>query len=178
MRTVSVEYLRECLDYNQDTGAMTWLKRPSHHFSTNAAMMAWNGRYAGKKAGTINSRGYVTVLVDSKSLLGHRVAFALFHGRWPDAYIDHADGVRSNNAISNIRECSRSQNSMNRPLFKNSRTGLKGAKFIREGKYRSSIKVNSKTIHLGYFQTAEEAHAAYCEAANQNHGEFANLGEK
>ncbi len=46
----------------------------------------------------------------------------------------------------------------------------------RRGKWASSICVDYQQKHLGYFETADEAHAAYCIAAAQYHGEYANFG--
>jgi hypothetical protein len=81
---------------------------------------------------------------------------------------------RTNNKWSNLREATASQNMANRVLP--SETGLKGAYRVQKGetvRYKSIITKDGKRLHLGCFGTAEEAHAAYCAAATQLHGEFA-----
>lgn len=94
----------------------------------------------------------------------------------PGMVVDHRDGDTLNNRRSNLRVCTASENSCNRHAVW-SGSGLKGAFFHRSsGLWRSSIVVRHETHYLGYFKTAEEAHAAYCAAALRLHGEFANFG--
>lgn len=88
--------------------------------------------------------------------------------------IDHADGNGLNNTRSNIRACTRSQNSFNQiPRGVNRYKGV----HERNGKYSASIGLNGKTIFLGTFNTDRQAAIAYNEAAVKYHGEFANLNK-
>lgn len=88
--------------------------------------------------------------------------------------VDHIDGNRLNNIRENLRLASNSQNGKNRRISKLNKSGYKGVYKVRD-KWRVAIKVNYKLIHLGYFNTPEEAHKAYCEAAIKYHGEFARF---
>lgn len=91
--------------------------------------------------------------------------------------VDHFDGNRLNNMRSNLRVCNRSQNSCNRGANKNNTSGFKGVYWKEDHrKWFSCITVNRKRMYLGYFDSPEMAHAAYCAAANEFHGEFANHG--
>ncbi len=63
---------------------------------------------------------------------------------------------------------------MNKPIYKTNKQGLKGV-YQRDGKYRAQIQVNGKKIMLGTYLTAQEAHAAYCEAAKIHYKEFARF---
>ena len=86
----------------------------------------------------------------------------------PDGLIvDHKDRDTLNNQRSNLRNCTYAQNNANK-VYRN-KAGFKGV-YIR-----ASITVNSKTINLGTFATAEEAAKAYDTAAIKHFGEFANL---
>lgn len=88
--------------------------------------------------------------------------------------IDHIDGNTANNAIANLREASNAQNCMNKPKPKSNTSGFKGVRYhSRDRRWYAHIRLSGKQVHLGLFDTAEEAHAAYCEAAHRLHGEFA-----
>lgn len=126
---------------------------------------------AGDRAGSPNNKGYRHVSLDGVVYLEHRVIFAMAFGYWPKAYIDHANGLRSDNRISNLREATRAQNNVNRKSANVS--GLKGASKNRQGKFQATIGRGEKRKHLGTFDTAEAAHAAYMKAAAERYGEFA-----
>ena len=98
--------------------------------------------------------------------------------KWGDGVlVDHINGNRLDNRKQNLRPCNKAQNGRNRGPQKNNSVGLKGVSWHkRDQTYYARIKINGKTTHLGSFPTAEEAHAAYCSAADQLHGQFANYG--
>ena len=60
-----------------------------------------------------NKAGYLRTNYLSKQVYQHRLAFFLMEGRWPSE-IDHINGDKSDNRWSNLREVTRSQNSMNK----------------------------------------------------------------
>ncbi|WP_168793659.1 hypothetical protein [Paraburkholderia aromaticivorans] len=87
--------------------------------------------------------------------------------------VDHENGKRYDNRRSNLRIATSVQNGANQAVKANSTTGLKGATYHkRVGKFQASIRVDGKRRHLGYFATAEAAHAAYVAASQEGHGEF------
>lgn len=91
--------------------------------------------------------------------------------------VDHDNQIRTDNRRLNLRVCTEAQNQRNKPLQKNSTTGVKGVSFQKaKGKYQAKITINGKRIHIGVFSSLEEAGRAYAEAANRLHGEFANHG--
>lgn len=168
---ITVQLLRECFDYDESTGSLVWRERPMHHFGDSRACNSWNYRYAGGEAGGFGSHGYKQCHLVGKIIKVHTICWALAHGEIPKHDIDHIDRNRANNALSNLRQCTRAENSRNR-ASKNS-LGLKGIR--RSGlKFTAQICINYKKMHLGTFATPEEAHQAYCKAATELHGEFAN----
>jgi hypothetical protein len=90
---------------------------------------------------------------------------------------DHVNRDRSDNRRENLRTASRSEQNANRKGKRDSTSGLKGVSLDRtRGLWKASIQVNGKYIWLGRYPAAEEAHAAYCEAAIKHFGEFACAG--
>jgi hypothetical protein len=92
--------------------------------------------------------------------------------------VDHIDTNRVNNKIENLRLASTAQNSQNAGKRIGTTSQYKGVAFYaRCGQWTSQIRVNRKSIYLGCFTDELEAHRAYCLAAIEMHGEFANFGE-
>lgn len=86
--------------------------------------------------------------------------------------IDHKDGNPLNNQRGNLRSATKSQNAMNRKS--NNKLGFKGVTYSKAAqRWQAQIQANGKKRYLGSFDTPEEAHEAYCEAANEHFGEFA-----
>lgn len=159
---ITQERLKEFLRYDPSTGSFIWL-------------VSRNSRGGvvkiGATASYINKAGYISIRLDKKSYLAHRLAHLYMTGKWPENDMDRIDSVRTNNAWSNLREATRSENMQNQKKPRsNNTTGFLGVHFYKErGNYTSKIKVNGKVKHLGYFTTPEEAHGAYIDAKRANH---------
>lgn len=93
-----------------------------------------------------------------------------------DDLADHVDTNSLNNRRSNLRLATYSENSWNSSKRSDNHSGFKGV-YWKKGhrKWVATIMVHGKRKHLGYFDNPEEAHAAYCAAANELHGEFARF---
>lgn len=169
------EELRQLLTYDPETGVLTWIKRPVTMFregntSSDAVCRAWNKNYAGKPAFIANSHGYRTGSVFGQRLLAHRVAWAMFHGRWPVAHLDHINGDPSDNRIANLREATNAENMQNLTVHPRNTTGYPGVTFCKTtGRFKAQIRNNMRREYLGLFETAEEAGAAYVEAKRRLH---------
>lgn len=110
------------------------------------------------------------------SLKMHRMIMGLERGDLRE--IDHRDGNPANNQRYNLRICNSGQNQKNKGRVSFNSSGYKGVSWYpARGKWHARIKVDGKCIHLGLFESAEDAHKAYCAAADKYHGEFANHGE-
>lgn len=128
---------------------------------------------------TRDNYGYITVKADGRCYKAHRVAWLMENGAWPDKMLDHIDGNRGNNRMSNLREVSAAQNQYNRKVMYYALSGLKGASYNkRDRKWQATIRINGKSTNLGYFDTPEAAHLAYSEAASKHFGEYFCDGER
>ena len=121
---------------------------------------------------------YIMLPVAGHSYQAHRLVWLWVHGKiGAYDFIDHIDGNKHNNRISNLRLCTQQQNSCNRAKPENNTSGYKGVSLSANGKrWVASITARGVTHHLGTFDTTADAHAAYWKAAKELHGEFANPG--
>ena len=163
---LTAERLREVLFYDKETGLFTWLVT----LSTKCP--------AGSVSGKGNrSNRYVYIKIDGRSYFAHRLAWLYVKGVWPTNQIDHRNTDSRDNRWDNLREATPSQNSSNTGLRSNNTSGLKGASWSsKANKWSGWIRIRGTAKWLGYFDTAEEAHAAYRKAADGLFGEFANYG--
>ena len=108
------------------------------------------------------SKGYICCCVlyegINYKIYGHRLAWYLHYGQLPKNFIDHIDGCRNNNKISNLRDVTQHQNSYNRATAK----GYTWNK--RNKKFEAAIYINNKRKSLGLFGNEQDAHTAYLEA--------------
>lgn len=147
------------------------------HYCPVTGELRWavgnRGRKKGDLAGSIYSNGYRRIYFKGVRCPAHRVAWMLFYGYWPDAEIDHINGIRDDNRIENLRIATKSQNQQNKSAWKTDRKT--SSRFIGcnyhsvNKKWNAGIKVNGKRIWLGTFDTEIEAANAYKAAKKKYH---------
>lgn len=159
------ERLKEILHYNKYVGVFTWRDKT-------------NRRTYGKTAGTVlRGRGYIVIGIGTKVYLAHHLVWLWHHGRMPHDQLDHIDGDRSNNLISNLREVSQRENSMNMKRNAMNTSGVKGVHFDNQkGKWVAVIKSGGRYLFRKSFASLDEAEAAIMAARRALHGDFANHG--
>src|SRR5947209_249873 len=106
--------LREVLTYFPETGKFVWMVSLSRRFT------------AGRRAGCLLPTGYRVIGIDGSVYYSHRLAWLYVHGVWPSTQLDHKNGIKNDNRISNLRECSAVENSRNRAGANRRRLGFKG----------------------------------------------------
>ena len=110
--------------------------------------------------------GYIYPGIGNKHVFQHRIIAAAFLGldmADSKCQVDHINGIRHDNRLENLRLVTNQQNQWNRPKVK----GYYWNKASR--KWHARIMIDGKPQHLGYFDTEEEARAAYLEAKERWH---------
>ena len=156
-----IEFLKEHFSYDPETGFFIRIKTRM-------------SKCVGKPAGSlIKQSGYYVLSIGNKRYQSHRVAWAITYGKWPDGDIDHINRVRTDNRLSNLRECTRGQNRLNSHRPHKSSTGIKGVSYnpvYRKKPWRAVVMFNYQKVLDKSFATAEEANEAAIEARNRFHG--------
>lgn len=106
------------IDYNPDTGKMCWRETMGRRAK------------AGAEIGHINRDGYRKVKIKGRTYLVHRLAWRLAYGVWPSNEIDHFDGDRLNNKLSNLRDVTKAMNLRNSRRRADNSSGIVGVSQI------------------------------------------------
>ena len=121
----------------------------------------------GKEVKRKHLRGYIvaTIKINNKiyEIRAHRLCWFLYYGKVPKNFIDHINGSRDDNRITNLRDVTNQENQFNQTKARGYRLDK------RSGKYKARICLNKKEIHLGYFSTEQEAKEAYLQAKIKYH---------
>jgi hypothetical protein len=156
----SADFLREVLIYDPTTGVLT-------------RRVGSQGTQVGAVAGSPDLRGYIRLSINCTLFLAHRVIWKMVTGIDPPEQVDHIDGNKSNNAWSNLRCASQSENCMNRSLSTRNANGIKGLSWhTEERKWRVNLMAKGRRYerHFACFGRA----ILDIKNMRQNlHGEFA-----
>jgi hypothetical protein len=162
-------YIDSQLTYNPITGLLWWTCRGS------------NSRKTDRPAGYAIGSGHLSIRLcpagqKDVSVLVHRLVWRIYYGTWPDGDLDHINGDRKDNRISNLRIANPSENCANSAVYKNNTTGYKGVHKLPCGRFKSRIQYYGKRKTLGIFETAEEAYEEYLKESRKIHGDFSRYG--
>lgn len=175
---ISPEELRHLLAMNPDYGTLIWKPRSIDLFSGQVRpCRSWNAKFSHKEAFTAtNSHGYKVGTLFGKIYTGHRVVWCIAFGEWPKSQVDHINGVRTDNKLSNLRLCSNSENHKNQKMPRTNTSGCVGV-FLepRTGSWTAEIYDQGKRFALGTFIEKEQAIAAR-KAAEKSFGYHPNHG--
>lgn len=185
----SPEDLRQLLVYDQQVGSFIWKKRDASLFTNSGQHTAehncrvWNAKYAGSPAGAIDrSVGYLRISVFHRKLWAHRVAWMMVYGEAPNGQIDHINGDKLDNRISNLRVVTMTENRRNQRRPRNNRSGYVGVAWNPKNRnWNARIGVGGRTLHLGSFECIDDAIAARKAGEarvgfHQNHGRADGCG--
>lgn len=170
--------LTDLLSYHKETGSLIWKRRSVDMFNCLRTCNAWNARYSGKEAGTLNKAGgYLYVGINGTQYLAHRIIWMMLNGFIPEGMqIDHINHKRNDNRECNLRLVTPRENRMNSSRMSTNTSGVSGVDWQkREMKWRARIKINRNELTIGYFSNKESAIAARKNAEkkygfHENHG--------
>lgn len=171
MPEITQQYLRELLNYDPETGIVSW---KSSRKKTIIGKRAGTSAKVGREREKLGRR---QICINGKIYMEHRLIWLYMTGSWPEQVIDHIDGNGLNNKWNNLRTCSQSDNSCNSRIMKNNTSGIKGLHWDKANrKWLVYICRNGKNKNLGRYADKNQA-LAILHAHRQNlHGEFANHG--
>lgn len=181
-----IKTLRQILDICPENGALIWRQRPAELFAKCAAADSWNRRFAGTRADKPPTQrghyGYRFVLIFNRPYRAHRVIWAISTGRWPDGQIDHINGDRTDNRLANLRDVGDLENRRNTSVLPSNTSGVPGVRLRTDRatvRWTARISDGARNLHLGTFDTFEEAVRARREAESRlgyhpNHGRSAS----
>lgn len=127
--TITQDELKKLIKYDPDTGIVTWLNdsKPLGFFSN----------------------GYLRLYLKKRIYAVHRLIWLYVHGRFPEDVLDHINGIKDDNRLTNLREASEGQNMHARKLTRNNASGFKGVYFKpRKGNWEAYITHNNKQKRL------------------------------
>jgi len=150
-----------------ETGRLYWIAPPPNHAGK-----------LGDEAGAINvgkgkNKSYWQVRAFGRTFKRSRVIFHMAHGRWPAPSVDHANGDSLDDRLANLRECTPSQNTANRPAQKRPSGMPRGVYLTRQGKYMARVTIQGVTKNLGTFEKIDDAERVYASARREAFGEYA-----
>lgn len=163
----------ECRRWMADTfvvdpaaGSLVWKNPPKNH-----------PRLKGCDAGSPRTGGsgktYIHIKRDKVAIKRGWLIFLWLNGRWPVECLDHRDGDSTNDRSGNIREATVTQNAWNHHKRAKRADLPVGVRSIQSGRYQARIAHNKKVIHLGAFDTPEQAHSIYLAKRRELYHEFA-----
>ena len=164
----SWEFLHHYYTYDSKTGDLYWKNPPANKVKPGSKV------YIKKKQYCI-----LEIQRDFKrqSYLLHRIVWKMYYGEdLGQREIDHIDGNKHNNAISNLRIATRSQNAHNRPYAKGfRRNSAYKNKPCSSGQWEVHITIDGKRTYIGTEPCPLLARLKYCDLKRQIAKEFSPI---
>jgi hypothetical protein len=163
-KMITQEELKRQLHYDPETGIFTRLIS-NHHFVK-----------VGEEAGCVDN-GYIRIVFNGNQFYAHKLAWLYVYNelpKFPVSVIDHIDGNKENNKITNLRKVTHQENILNQKIRKNNTSGIKGVSWhCKRKSWVVRLMINGISKHLGCFKDLQLAELAAIEGRKKYHGKFA-----
>ena len=161
-----VEQILKRLRFDKETGQFFWIKPSKYHLDL-----------IGKVAGCIGrsnpNKKYWVIKLNGKAYKRARLVYLITHGKWPEPCVDHINGNSLDDRPENLRQASIMENAWNHKKRARRIQLPIGVRNLASGKFQARIGYCGKQIHLGAFQSPNEASAAYQSKRKELYGQFA-----
>jgi hypothetical protein len=148
------------LRLNAETGKLFWIQPPKYHPDL-----------IGKEAGCLQKnqkKNYWIVQVNGKKYRRSHIVFYFANGYWAKPCIDHINGDSTDDRPTNLRQATSTQNAWNHKKRARRIQLPIGVRKLASGKFQARIGYFGKQIHLGSFQSPDEASTIY-QSKRKNH---------
>ena len=144
------EYLKTRVRYESDTGHLFWLPKEGDAWE----IKVFNTRFANARIASINGNGYIQVRFSLNGstyhIVGHRLAWYLYYGELPKELLDHINGNKSDNRLSNLRDVSYIENTRNAAKRCDNRSGRGGVHWSEKKRkwIAQCVTIDGQHVHV------------------------------
>lgn len=162
---ITQKELKHHLRYDSETGIFT---RTENVNSNNSS--------SGRITGSVSNTGYLVIRVLDVLYTAHRLAWLYSYGSFPSFDVDHINGDRHDNRLSNLRAVTREENMKNKCISICNSSGKTGVSWdSSRNKWAAYGGIRYKKVYIGRFATLSDASDARDKWEKDN-GYHANHG--
>jgi hypothetical protein len=163
---LTVDRVFEALTFAPDTGKFYWIKPSKYHSEKTLSE-------AGCAQRNHNGKNYWVIRFDGRAIKRGRLVFFVLNGRWPTPCLDHINGDSLDDRPENLREATIAENAWNHKKRARRIALPMGVRLAGSGRFQARIAHENRQIHLGCYDTPEEARAVYLAKRKELYREFA-----
>lgn len=97
----SIEYIKQCFEYEPEIGILSWKHRNIRHFKSVAAYKRFNEKFQDTEAGYLKPDGSRQLKLLGIDYKVSRICYYMHHGYLPRV-VWHLNKVRDDNRIDNL----------------------------------------------------------------------------